>query len=98
MDLVEDHQTVFVRRENRLGVTRLLSVAHVLEIEIDGSSFRGDLERQGGLSHLPRADERDRRLPGQGGRQQPLDSPLQQPCKSTDKWKIFMVNPPASPA
>ena len=68
LDLVEDDELVRVLRQVELRLGELGAVRLGLEVEIDRRPRAGQLERQRGLAHLARPEQRHGRDFGQGGR------------------------------
>ena len=71
LDLIQDHQLVFMAGQVKGGIGQLLAVRRVLEVEIDARPPFGDEPGQRGLARLTRAEQGHRRELVQPGADEP---------------------------
>ena len=81
MNLVENDQRPLVLLQKKPGLRELGSVLLRLHVEVEGAGpLVGDVQRERGLTDLPRADDRRNSLDTEGLAQVRRCCPLNHPC------------------
>jgi hypothetical protein len=92
LNLIEDHELVLVSPQIELWSCELRTIRRRLEVEVDRGSLRCHLVGERGLSHLPRAEQRDRWLASERVDDgSPCSACDQQPSNYSLAWKNCKV-------
>jgi len=93
VDLVEDHQLLFVSRKVQLRVSKFGAVGWKFQIDIDRlvAEFVSQRPRQRRLAHLARADESNRGEAPDDVPEPPSQQALYHACNSATTWQNYKV-------